>query len=78
MTEQERQQAFVEGLNELTRRYGFQVSAKMESRSLGPVIQIEAQVGLTPIENWQPPDSSEHVAPISGYNGKVPISTEAT
>lgn len=67
MNEQERQAAYIEALNELSARYGFQVIAQVQARPLGPVVQCEAQLVVQPIAGWKAPESPARESP----NGKL-------
>lgn len=53
MDEQQRQQAFVNELQALQQKYGFQVGAQVQTRQLGHVVQIEPIVAIIAIPGWQ-------------------------
>jgi hypothetical protein len=65
MTLDERKQAFLDSLNELSQRYGFQVGAQIQTRQLGPVVQCEPVAIVVAIDDWKEPEGTEH------SNGKL-------
>ena len=56
---EERRVAFVASYNELVLLYGMQTEAYLATRSVGPQLQIEAQVRVVAIDKWQPVKAEE-------------------
>jgi LysM repeat protein len=55
MTEQERQQTFVEALNQLSQQYGFTLNAVIQAEQLNNnVVQARAIVVVEPVADWKP------------------------
>jgi hypothetical protein len=61
MTEQERQQAFIQALQEAEQRYGFKVVSTLYVEGIGAVMPLDSgyikpgAVSVVPIPNWQVP-----------------------
>jgi hypothetical protein len=62
MTEQERQHAFIQTMQEAEQRYGFKVVSTLYVEGVGAVMPLEGgyirpgAVSVVPIPNWQTPD----------------------
>jgi hypothetical protein len=55
MTEQQRQQAFIDALNQLSQQYGFTLNAVIQAEQLNNnVVQARAVVIVEAVPNWQP------------------------
>jgi hypothetical protein len=64
MTEQQRQQAFVQALQEAEQKYGFTVISTIQVDGLGPVMTLgqshikPGPISIVPVEGWQAPQSA--------------------
>lgn len=55
MTEQERQQAYIEAIKALSVQFGYEIQAQIVVDNLGGGILHKPQLALVPVPNWQPP-----------------------
>ena len=68
MNDQERQQAFLDGLSALSERYGFQMGAQIQTRQLGVVVQCEPILVVLALQDWVDPAQAQ--GPDRSLNGK--------
>ncbi len=59
MSEQERQQRFIDEYNALVQRYGVQITAQATPEQLGPVVQIRAQLAVQFVPDWKEPRNAD-------------------
>jgi hypothetical protein len=55
MTDMERQQTFMNKYRALSAAYGFDFAATIHPHQYGDMWQMEAQIGLQAVPDWQPP-----------------------
>lgn len=66
MTDQERQQGFIDEYNVLTQKYGLTFGAQLKPEQLGVVVQVRPELVLTAIEGWKPPEEEPANAKANG------------
>lgn len=62
MSNTEREKAFIDEYNALIEKHGLQLSAVIQPKSYGSMLQIEPGLAIIEIEGWVPkPDNIEDV-----------------
>jgi hypothetical protein len=57
-----REKAFVEDYNALVKKHGLQLSAVIQPKSYGSMLQIEPGLAVIEIDGWEP-ESASFIAP---------------
>ena len=52
MTDEQRQQAFLEGYNELVKQLGFQLVSQVYYEQMGTALLTRPQLSVAPVEGW--------------------------
>lgn len=55
MSEQERCERFIEGMNALIQQYGVTIKASLAKKEYGDMLQLEPQTQLALVDGWQNP-----------------------
>lgn len=55
MSEQERCERFIEGMNELIKQYGVTIKPVIAKKEYGDMLQVEPQTQLALVDGWQEP-----------------------